>query len=112
MANFISCVEFEFYFPRRIVKTKPVKAFIESTQSLAGGSVSFPGAFGEWRNKKERTQIFRIVLKSSFVKTGNIRARFGRQLRRMNLELDKSLRQRELVFSEKRIHWIVNRLDN
>jgi hypothetical protein len=58
--------QFDFYVPKNIWKLRIVKNFFD-TLSVLGGATVFDDEIGNWKGEKEKTQVFRLVVRAGTV---------------------------------------------
>jgi hypothetical protein len=74
--------QFDFYIPKNIWKVPVVKNFFDALSHLGGATV-FDEETGFWKGEKEKTQVFRLVVREGDLPLANVRDTLREEIGRL-----------------------------
>jgi hypothetical protein len=74
--------QFDFYIPKNIWKVPVVKNFFDALSRLGGATV-FDEETGIWKGEKEKTQVFRLVVREGDLPLANVRDTLREEIGRL-----------------------------
>jgi hypothetical protein len=74
--------QFDFYIPKNIWKVPVIKHFFDALSHLGGATV-FDEETGIWKGEKEKTQVFRLVVREGDLPVASVRETLREEIGRL-----------------------------
>lgn len=88
--------QYDFYIPKNIWKIPVVKSFFDALAHLGGATV-FDEETGFWKGGKEKTQVFRLVVREGDMPLKNVRDTLREEIGRLMVTLSATKYAQEAI---------------
>lgn len=92
--------QFDFYIPKNLWRIRIVKNFLDTLSALGGATV-FDDEIGIWKGEKEKTQVFRLVVRHEDMEIDRVREILRKEVGQLMAMLSQTRHAQEtLLYTE------------